>query len=172
MDSGLLLPRLRSSSCGLPGCGGRLARFLSRLFHSRLQGWEPGSGTELGLRTGGDGGLLRSLLLSPSSTGVGSSFATTSSPPYLIGSIGLLCLSLIDHLCRMFLYMCCSLIFDEDLPDRGWICLMARSDSSYLLSDRTLQLGSLHVWVLGRTFVRPVARMLFRTVRAAYCRIL
>jgi hypothetical protein len=71
--------------------------------------------------------------------GWGSSFATVSSSPYLISSIGLLCLSLIDHLCRMFSYMCCLLIFDKDLPDRGWICLMARSGSSYLLSDLTLR---------------------------------
>jgi hypothetical protein len=50
---------------------GRLARFSGFVSLSCPQGWEPGSGAELGLRTGGDGGLLRSLLLSSSSTGVG-----------------------------------------------------------------------------------------------------
>jgi hypothetical protein len=50
---------------------GRLARFFGFVSLSCPQGWEPGSGAELELRTGGDGGLLRSLLFSSSSTRVG-----------------------------------------------------------------------------------------------------
>jgi hypothetical protein len=163
MDSGLLSPVCDRRLVGSLDVDGRLlVRWGENLANLALV-----LGTGARVESGGGGGLLRRPLPSPSSTGAGVVVVCNSDQPCLSDwSDWPFALITISYLCLMLLCMCCFLIFDKVRLDWGWIGLMARSGPSYLLSDRTLQQGSLHVGVMGRTFVRPIARVLFTPVRA------